>query len=69
MPEFNFKNWVTAVRPKLLRLATRQLTDLHEAEDVVQETLTTIWERLSAGGIRNLDGYAARSVWLNASSP
>ncbi len=62
----DFNNWAETIRPKLIRLAASQLKDEHEAEDVVQDTLTILWRR-GPGGISNLDAYAARSVWQNAS--
>lgn len=61
----DFNNWAETIRPKLVRLAATQLKDAHEAEDVVQDTLTILWRR-GPDGITNLDAYAARSVWQNA---
>jgi len=61
----NFNNWAAGIRPKLVKLAVTQLKDEHEAEDVVQETLATLWRR-GPMGIDNLDAYAARAVWQNA---
>jgi RNA polymerase sigma-70 factor, ECF subfamily len=61
----DFNNWAETIRPKLIRLAVSQLKDEHEAEDVVQDTLTILWRR-GPEGISNLDAYAARSVWQNA---
>lgn len=61
----DFDHWAEGIRPKLVKLATAQSGDEHEAEDVVQETLTTLWRR-GPDGIENLDAYAARAVWQNA---
>lgn len=61
----DFNSWAETIRPKLVRLAATQLKDEHEAEDVVQDTLTILWRR-GPDGITNLDAYAARAVWQNA---
>lgn len=61
----DFNSWAETIRPKLVRLAASQLKDEHEAEDVVQDTLTILWRR-GPEGIANLDAYAARAVWQNA---
>ena len=61
----DFDHWAEGIRPKLVKLATAQSGDEHEAEDVVQETLTALWRR-GPEGIENLDAYAARAVWQNA---
>lgn len=61
----DFDTWAEGIRPKLVKLALTQLKDEYEAEDVVQETLTTLWRR-GPDGIDNLDAYAARAAWQNA---
>lgn len=61
----DFNSWAETIRPKLVRLAATQLKDEHEAEDLVQDTLTLLWRR-GPEGIKNLDAYAARSAWQNA---
>lgn len=61
----DFDSWAEGIRPKLVKLAATQLKDEYEAEDVVQETLMTLWRR-GPEGIDNLDAYAARAAWQNA---
>jgi len=65
-PPHPFDAWYERSRPKLLRLAVSRLRDRDEAEDVVQETALAVWRRHEAGGVEDLDAYAARSVWQNA---
>jgi RNA polymerase sigma-70 factor (ECF subfamily) len=65
-PLHPFDAWYERSRPKLLRLAVSRLRDRDEAEDVVQETALAVWRRHEAGGVDDLDAYAARSVWQNA---
>ncbi len=61
-----FDAWVIARRKKLLRIAMSVLKNSDEAEDVVQDTLLSIWQMSAKSAIKNLEAYAARSVWVNA---
>jgi RNA polymerase sigma-70 factor (ECF subfamily) len=61
-----FRAFVAANRLLWMRLAVRILENREEAEDVVQETLATLWEKRNSLEIKNPGAYAARSIWLNA---
>ena len=58
--------WLEEKRPGWVRLANQVMRNRHEAEDVVQDTLTSLWRKLSRDKVKNRDAYAARAVWLNA---
>ena len=58
--------WLEARRPKLVRIAYAVLRDHEEAEDVVQQTLLSVWDRAQRNDIINLGGYLTRSVRWNA---
>lgn len=62
----SLNRWIAESRPRWVRLANQALRDRHEAEDVVQETATKLWQRLSKGDVEDRDAYAARAVWQNA---
>jgi RNA polymerase sigma-70 factor (ECF subfamily) len=66
MTEQQFHRWVSDHRGGWVRLAHKALRDRHEAEDVVQDTLTAIWQKKSRADIEDLDAYMARAVWWNA---
>jgi RNA polymerase sigma factor (sigma-70 family) len=59
-----FDEFVQSIRPRLLRLVTPMLGSVHEAEDVVQETLLALWKRQDR--VEDWEAYAARASWLNA---
>jgi RNA polymerase sigma-70 factor (ECF subfamily) len=61
-----FQAFVEANRPLWMRLAVRVMENREEAEDVVQETLATLWEKRNSLKIENPGAYVARSIWLNA---
>jgi RNA polymerase sigma factor (sigma-70 family) len=61
-----FQAFIEANRPLWVRLAMRVLERREEAEDVVQETLATLWEKRDSLELENPGAYVARSVWLNA---
>jgi RNA polymerase sigma-70 factor, ECF subfamily len=61
-----FQAFIEANRPLWMRLAMRILENREEAEDVVQETLATLWEKRHSLEIVNPGAYVARSIWLNA---
>jgi len=66
MTEKQFHHWVSDRRAGWVRLAHKALRDRHEAEDVVQDTLTAIWQKKTQADIVDLDAYMARAVWWNA---
>jgi RNA polymerase sigma-70 factor (ECF subfamily) len=53
-------------RDRLISIADRFVRDRHEAEDIVQETVTAVWQRLSEIGPDKLANYLARAVRQNA---
>jgi RNA polymerase sigma-70 factor (ECF subfamily) len=53
-------------RGQLVDAARRIVEDDDEAEDVVQQTLTSVWSRLKRGRIDNLEAYVFRAVERNA---
>src|SRR5687767_12793787 len=53
-------------RERLISIANRFVRDRHEAEDIVQETVTTVWQRLSEIDPDKLANYLSRSVRQNA---
>jgi len=64
--EDQFQAFVAEHRPLWLKLAGRVLENREEAEDVVQETLVTLWKKKDDLEVENPGAYAARAVWLNA---
>ncbi len=62
----SFNAWFAGARPRLLRLALSRVRDRALAEDVVQDTALALWRRLAKGGVRDLDSYADRAVWINS---
>jgi len=61
-----FQTFVVENRDLWLKLAYRVLENREEAEDVVQETLTVLWEKRDWLKLEKPGAYAARSVWLNS---
>lgn len=61
-----FDSLLSAERPKLVRIASRILCDQHEAEDVVQSTVTIVWSQSERLAPRQLRAYLCRAVELNA---
>ncbi|MFJ8787020.1 hypothetical protein [Streptomyces sp. NPDC102476] len=59
LPLESRNQWKTAVgmRPTCLALAYK-LLPLHETEDVWQETKFSVWGRLQAGPVDNINAYA-----------
>jgi len=53
-------------RERLIAIADRVVRDRHEAEDIVQETITAVWQRLSEIKPDKLANYLTRSVRQNA---
>ncbi len=64
--EARFETLVSGRRPALVRAAARIVRDGAEAEDVVQETLERVWQRLDAVAPGALKAYLFRAVELNA---
>jgi RNA polymerase sigma-70 factor (ECF subfamily) len=62
----NFDQWLAEVRPGLVRMAHSILRNRDDAEDVVQETLVSVWEMHARGRIARLQPYAKRAVWINS---
>lgn len=50
----------------MIALANGILRDRHEAEDIVQETMTAVWQRLSEISPDKLPHYLTRAVRQNA---
>jgi RNA polymerase sigma factor (sigma-70 family) len=61
-----FQAFIAANRPLWMKLAVRILENREEAEDVVQETLATLWEKRNSLEVVNPGAYVARAIWLNA---
>ena len=64
--EARFEALASGRRPVLVRAAERILRDSAEAEDVVQETLGRVWQRLDAVEPGALKAYLFRAVERNA---
>jgi RNA polymerase sigma-70 factor, ECF subfamily len=62
----HFETLITQDREALIAIANRVLRNRHEAEDVVQETIAAVWQRLpmiASGKVRH---YLGRAVRQNA---
>ncbi len=64
--EQRFRDLVASHRGRLVGVAERVLGDRHEAEDVVQDTLAAVWQRLREAGLDHPRAYVYRAVELNA---
>jgi RNA polymerase sigma-70 factor, ECF subfamily len=53
-------------REQLIAIADGIVRDRHEAEDIVQETVTAVWQRLSEIVPDKLSNYLTRAVRQNA---
>lgn len=53
-------------REQLIAIADRVVRDRHEAEDIVQETVTAVWQRLPEIVPATLPNYLTRAVRQNA---
>jgi RNA polymerase sigma-70 factor, ECF subfamily len=62
----DFDRWISGERNRLVRIAQSILKNRDESEDIVQETMVTIWQMYRDHRIKNLGPYARRAVWLNA---
>lgn len=62
MKKISFRNDVLPMKNGLYRLALRITLDSAEAEDIVQETLIKVWERLGRGdALQEIDSIEAFS--------
>jgi RNA polymerase sigma-70 factor (ECF subfamily) len=61
-----FDRFVAGRRSRWVRAAAGILRDQAEAEDVVQDTLLSVWKRWADDSPANPDGYVSRAVTLNA---
>ena len=64
--EQDFDAFVGAKRASWVRMSQSVLGNRDEAEDSVQETLATLWEKRGVLAVENLEAYTARAVWLNS---
>jgi len=60
-----FAQFTVAQRGRLVAAARRILGDHHEAEDVVQQTLAILWQRVDRLPLR-IEAYAYKAVQFNA---
>lgn len=56
----------SANRDRWVRLSQSVLRDRQEAEDLVQETMTGLWEKRDSLSLKDPAAYASRAVWLNS---
>lgn len=64
--QVEFNTWAFSERETLFRMARSILKDSGTADDLVQETLLSVWLKHEAGVVRELSPYARRAVWLGA---
>lgn len=65
MKKISFRNDVLPLKNQLFRLALRITLDSAEAEDIVQETLIKVWERLNKpDGQQEIDSIEAFSYTI-----
>jgi len=63
MGQEEFENTVFILKDRLFRFARRILTDVQDAEDVVQEVMISFWnKRYELSKLLNIEAYAMRSV-------
>jgi RNA polymerase sigma-70 factor (ECF subfamily) len=65
-PAEDFDHFVARRRGHWLRVATAILRNPADAEDVVQDTLLSVWRLWQNSSLRNPDGYVSRAVTINA---
>jgi RNA polymerase sigma-70 factor (ECF subfamily) len=53
------ESWLTSMRPRLVRLAQQFLNHAGDAEEVAQEALTLVWQRLET-----LKDVGKRNAWV-----
>jgi RNA polymerase sigma factor (sigma-70 family) len=62
----DFDQFVVRRRGDWMRAAMRILRNAADAEDVVQDTLMSVWRQWQTTALRNPEGYVARAVTINA---
>jgi RNA polymerase sigma-70 factor (ECF subfamily) len=61
-----FRELIASHRGRLVGVARRILGDPHEAEDVVQDTLAAVWQRMAEADLEQPRAYVYRAVEMNA---
>lgn len=56
-PQHEYVDFVSSRLPALRRMAYNLCGDSHQADDLVQETVTKLYARWPVRGVDNLDGY------------
>lgn len=62
----DFDHFVANRRGDWVRAAMRILRNSADAEDVVQDTLISVWRQWQKASLRNPEGYISRAVTINA---
>jgi RNA polymerase sigma-70 factor, ECF subfamily len=62
----DFEQFVAHRRVNWVRAAMRILRNAADAEDVVQDTLMSVWRQWQKASLRNPEGYVSRAVTINA---
>lgn len=62
----DFDRFVARRRGDWVRAATGILRNAADAEDVVQDTLISVWRHWQNAALRNPEGYVSRAVTINA---
>ena len=65
-PREDFESFVARRRGDWVRVAAGILRNSADAEDVVQDTLISVWRQWHRAALRNPEGYVARAITLNA---
>jgi RNA polymerase sigma-70 factor (ECF subfamily) len=65
-PQEDFDTFVARRRGDWIRAAMRIVRNPADAEDVVQDTLISVWRHWGNASLRNPEGYVYRAVTLNA---
>ncbi len=68
-PEFDavrFERLIAQDREALVAIANAVVRDPHEAEDIVQETIAAVWQRLPAIAPEKVTHYLYRAIRQNA---
>ena len=62
----DFDQFVARRRGDWVRVAMGILRNPADAEDVVQDTLISVWRQWQTASLRNPEGYVSRAVTINA---